>query len=316
MQHFTSRQSCSLKVTSGPFTRQLAIRRGHAVSCFVIWMATLATADAQDLIFSDSFESGDVSGWSSFFPVPPTGFRFTDLDLRDPHVFVDLAPFCVDFTDTPIPVVNLSFNGSIEDLITIDDDGDGLLDLSLLLLFRPLDTTTSDERVDLAGGLCSAPIETTICTPDPLVPPVIANYDSLAEGTCLAPVPGTTSGYTPAVMEPTGPCFVTDPETVLLELGGLSVPLQETRIAGTWSGGDPPTGAQSGMLTGFLTEADADLLILPADLPIIGGQPLSTLLPGGTGNCDSGDDRDLLDGAPGWWFYLNFSADQVVYLGS
>jgi hypothetical protein len=50
-------------------------------------------------------------------------------------------------------------------------------------------------------------------------------------------------------------------------------------------------------------------------VPIVGGQPLSSVLPGGAGNCAAGDDRDVLDAVTGWWFYLNYPADEVPYQG-
>jgi len=47
-------------------------------------------------------------------------------------------------------------------------------------------------------------------------------------------------------------------------------------------------------------------------VPLIGGQPLSALLPGGAGNCAAGDDRDMLNGEPGWWFYFAIEAERVA----
>lgn len=140
--------------------------------------------------------------------------------------------------------------------------------------------------------------------------PVIGSYDGLAGGTCLETVPGTTSGYVPAVDEPAAPCFVTSPETVLLELGGVAVPLADAQLGGTWTG-DPIDGSAPGLLRGFLSEADADAVLLP---PKLGGAPLSSLLPGGTGSCAPGDDRDVHDGVSGWWFYLNLTAYQVDFV--
>jgi hypothetical protein len=294
--------------------------RGRACALPLLAGLALATAVSAPAraggagIFSDGFESGDVSAWSSAtgLPEPVTAYRISDLDLRDPHTFVE-AVLCFDVTDdSPLP---FSFNGSLETLITTDDDGDGFLDLSVLLLFRPLDLAAQDERVDLAGAICTAPAAGTVCSQDPLNDPAITTYDSLGAGVCLAPEPGTTSGYDPAVPEPAAPCFVGQPVTVIVDLGGVAVPLEQAQVAATWSGGDPPTAVAGGLLRGFLSEAVADALLLPAKLPIVGGQPLSVLLPGGTGNCAAGDDRDVLGKDTGWWFYLEFTADQVEYVG-
>ncbi|MCU0757367.1 MAG: hypothetical protein MUE46_20025 [Xanthomonadales bacterium] len=74
------------------------------------------------------------------------------------------------------------------------------------------------------------------------------------------------------------------------------------------------TELRPGLLRGFLTEAAADATLLPADLPVIGGRPLSSLFRGGTGNCSTGpSDKDTLDGVSGWWFYFEIRAVPVPY---
>ena len=285
-----------------------------AAICVLAVLAVLAPERARAQIFADGFESGDTSAWSVTVGLAPKAFRFSDLDLRDPHVFVDTGIVCFDFTDDPIPLAGISFNGSLEDQITGDADGDDFLDLSSLLLFRPLDLLAVGERVDFDDGLCLAPIEDTVCGPDPMTAAVVTSYDGLAAGTCLETLPGTTSGYTPAIDEPIAPCFVTVAETVAFELGDLTVELEEVQFAAVFVG-DPVTDLDIGLIRGFLSEAAADAVVLPPDLPIVGGQPLSILLPGGAGNCAAGDDRDLLDGISGWWFYFNFAAPRVPFVG-
>ncbi len=291
-------------------------RKSRATAALLAGAILAGPLAAQDEIFADGFESGDVSAWSSavgYLP-PATVFRISDLDLRDPHLFVPLGPLCLDFTDTPVPTTDFSLNGSLAEAITTDGDGDGFLDLSLLHLFRPFDTLAEDLRFDQAGGLCTAPIDGTVCDQDPVATPQVGSYDGLADGTCLAPLDGTTSGYSPAIVEPAAPCFVTAPQTVVLDLEGLTVPLTDTQLAASWVG-DPVTHLGDGLMRGFLSEEDADNLLLPPELPVVGGQPLSSLLPGGTGSCAAGDDRDVHQGTVGWWFYLNDTADRVEYLG-
>lgn len=270
-----------------------------------------------DPIFSDDFESGDVSAWTlavGYLP-PPEPFRVMDLDLRDPHVFVEInigIPLCLDFTDDPIPVAEISFNGSLETALTTDGDRDGFLDQSLLFLFRPLELV-GPGVLELTGGLCTAPVETTSCAEDPEVPSTFLDTTGIDAGTCLETVPGTTSGYNPAVDEPTVPCFVTLGQDLTLELQGLAVTLRDAQISATWVG-DPVDELMNGLIRGFLRESDADQLLLPPDLPVIGGQPLSVLLPGGSGSCASGDDRDQHEGESGWWFYLNATAGSVPFV--
>lgn len=65
-----------------------------------------------------------------------TAFRLTDLDLRDPHIFVNFLG-CRDVTDTQL--VGYSFNSDTQTRIQTDGDSDGFLDLSHLIVFDPLD---------------------------------------------------------------------------------------------------------------------------------------------------------------------------------
>lgn len=275
----------------------------------------MAPERAHGQIFADGFESGDTSAWSQTVGLAPKTFRFSDLDLRDPHVFVDVVVIgCFDFTDDEIPIFNLSFNGSLQDQISGDADGDDFLDLSSLLLFRPLEPLGIGERVDFAAGMCLAPVADTVCVADPMTTPLTTSYDGLDAGMCLETVPGTTSGYSPAIAAPAAPCFRTVAETVEFQLGDLTVNLEDVQFAAVF-GGDPIGTLTTGLIRGFLSEADADALLLPPDLPLVGGEPLSILLPGGTGNCASGDDRDIHESVVGWWFYFNFTADRVTYIG-
>lgn len=299
-------------------SRLLLFLVGCIVFCLTVgvetgWAASAST-EGGDLIFADDFETGDTALWSNAVGlVPPDAFRFTDLDLRDPHVFVDLSPLCLDFTDTPIPLTDISFNNNLEELINTDGDMDGLLDLSLLLLFRPLDVLATGEQVDFQAGDCDIDGNGCVATPGSM--PAVLTYDGFDTGTCLDVVGGTTSGYSPAVTPVTGPCFATVADTLVVDLLGIPVTLQEGQVAATFIG-DPVSSLNPGLMRGFLSETDADNILIPADLPIIGGQPFSALLPGGTNNCAPGDDRDMLDGESGWWFYFQVVGQEVAFSGS
>ena len=54
----------------------------------------------------------------------PTAFRFTDMDLRDPHIYVQILA-CDDLTDSGAFVVNDEIQAGIEN--DQDDPPDGLL---------------------------------------------------------------------------------------------------------------------------------------------------------------------------------------------
>lgn len=240
----------------------------------------------------------------------PAGFRFADLDLRDPHLFVD-AFGCRDITDTPL--LGFSVNGTLQTRIQTDGDGDGSLDLSYLVEFLPLDTSQASNLIDFGGAQCSAPATGTTCTP--VLASAVAGDAALGPpAACLAALPGTLRPYTPALAVPTTPCFASPTGNLTLDLGGVPVTLRQVALSATFVG-TPATELTNGLLRGFISETDADNTILPASLPLIGGRPLSSLLPGGTGACAAHSDKDVLDGVTGWWFYLNFPATRVSVSG-
>lgn len=234
-------------------------------------------------------------------------FRFSDLDLRDPHLFVQVIG-CNDITNPSL--LPFSVNGELQTRIQTDADGDGRLDLSYLVEFLPLDRTQPTNLMDFGGAECSAPLASTQCTQ--VVVSALAGDATLGPGTaCLAPLPGTVRPYSPAVAAPSAPCFVSPAGTLTLDLGGIPITLREVALSASFVG-DPGDALANGLLRGFISEADADATILPPALPLVGGRTLSSLLPGGTGNCAAFSDKDMLEGASGWWFYFNFPASRVA----
>jgi hypothetical protein len=143
--------------------------------------------------------------------------------------------------------------------------------------------------------------------------PVLTTATNLATGTCLTPLAGTLRPYSPAVTSPSGPCYAAGPVTVPINLGGIPITLRDARIAATYVG-NPAGNTTNGLLMGFISETDANATIIPASFPLVGGQSLSSLLPGGTGNCATHDARDMNGAVRGWWFYLNFTAPRVTWI--
>jgi hypothetical protein len=270
-------------------------------------------------LYGDGFESANTLAWDLRVPPlpPPTAFRIVDLDLRDPHVWINVAPFgCFDFTDDALPLgLGPSFNESLQTAIETDGDGDGLLDFSFILGFRPFSEGAVDLRIDAGCGLCTDPPATTTCDWDrQVVIPRTTSYDGLSAGVCLEALPGTTSGYNPPVAPTLGPCVVTDigpVPIVILVIGGVPIILDEGRISGSLVG-TPVFRLEDGLVRGFLSEAVADAILLPGPA---GDIVLSSLLPGGQGSCAPGDDRDILDDTPGWWFYLEHVAEEADFIG-
>ncbi|MGE5319217.1 MAG: hypothetical protein ACM3KD_03455 [Hyphomicrobiaceae bacterium] len=252
--------------------------------------------------------------------IPPVVFRIDSLALRDPHVFVLVLISCNDVTNPP-GVLGFSVNGQITTQITTDADMNGLLDLSLLALFRPLSQPPlAGADVEIATADCTTPLGGEVCSPD-ANPPQSTTYANQSSGVCLTPLAGTTGpnnsgSYSPAITTSAAPCFSTTPVTVTFPFGVFTIPLQNVRASATYVG-DPAGQLIDGLMFGFLSETDADAILLPSTLPLIGGQPLSKQLPGGSGSCAAHTAKDIGPlGQPGWYFYLNYTAHQVTWTGS
>ena len=241
----------------------------------------------------------------------PTAFRFSDMDLRDPHVFVNFLG-CRDVTDAQL--VGFSVNNEIQKSIQNDNSmpADGLLDLSPTAVFRPLTQANgATTALDFYFADCTSPMASTSCKPG-AISPASVTATIASTGTCMAPIAGTTKPYSPAITNATGPCFATSSTTVTLSLAGIPITLHDARVAATFSGA-PATNLVNGLLVGFISEADADATILPSSLPLVGGQPLSSLLAGGTNACPGYSDKDTDGAVVGWWFYLNFVATKATW---
>jgi hypothetical protein len=178
-------------------------------------------------------------------------------------------------------------------------------------VFNPLDQSAAGGTLQLVTGECTAPLSGTQCQLGSGTTQSFS-YQNHTTGNCLAPIAGTTFGYTPPIATPTNNCFATDPGTLQLSLAGLPMTLHDARIAGAYSGA-PAASIVAGLIMGFISEADANATTLPSSLPLIGGLPLSRLFPGGSGNCAGHSDKDVKDGTPGWWIYLNYTAGVVPY---
>ena len=245
-----------------------------------------------------------------------TAFRVTDLDWRDPHFFATVPVLgCADITNLNAFGVK-GVNPALQDLLQLDDDEDGTLDLNYLIVFDPLNQAGSGGTLQFGGGSCTAPLGSTACVPVSLA---TYSYDN-TPASCLTTVPGTTNGaYTPAIVQPASPCFVAALGNINL-FALFSVALTDAYLAAEYSG-DPATGLVDGMIRGFITETIANQTIIPegtTGVDAIDGGPLSELLRGGVNCCSQPSpatgDKDLgPGGVTGWYAYFNFSATVVPY---
>jgi len=236
----------------------------------------------------------------------PDRFRLTDLDLRDPHLYVSFIG-CLDATDTLL--LDFSFNNFTQSAIQGDGDVNGYLDLSVLVEFLPLDQSVATNPMTIGAADCTAPMASTSCGASYSTQNAVATHD--ADSICLDALAGTLRPYTPNVATPGPACFVSSTMTLTVSIGGIPMSLSDAQVAASFDD-DPATALENGLIRGFLPETVANNTILPAALPVVGGDSLSSILPGGTNSCAGHDDRDIHNTVLGWWFYFNFPAELLA----
>jgi hypothetical protein len=228
----------------------------------------------------------------------------------DPHIYISFFG-CRDVTDSPL----FGFSVNIELQNSIDD-----YSVNYVGVFRPLDMAAMATPLDVVDGLCvaGAPRDSCDIGGMGMVYPTTAHNQPVGM-TCFTADPSRLNSSVPypAPNVVTGPCFLSDPEDVVISVAGTPIALEDMQIAATYSGGTPPSTLVSGVLTGFISEADARTTIL-GDLPLIGGDTLYQHLAAGGASgssCSSQDDRDMNGGTTGFWFFMNISATQVDWTG-
>ncbi len=245
--------------------------------------------------------AGDGCDSACLTEAEPTALRIKSLNLREPHVF---AFGLMDVTATVNTMINDAILGD-KASPEAPETPDGLLDFSFLAVFRPYDPDASDVDVDIVVADCSAPLESTECVLGAGQTPVLSianNQDS----TCLDVLPGTDAGLSPAITTPGGPCFASEEETFDLLLGGIAIHLIDGQMAATYSGSQDAPTLTSGLMRGFLSIDAAAGAVIPPEVPLFGGTPIADML--------RAEDKDVgPNGEDGWWFYMNFSAEEVSY---
>jgi hypothetical protein len=248
----------------------------------------------------------------------PEVFRANHIALRDPHVFVDVGE-CLDLTEAP-GILDIYVNGLIADAIQEDPDMTGSFALNVLAAFRPLvQPPGAGGDVEIHTGECTTPLFGETCSPGATAP-AVTTYVNQTAGTCLTPIagttgPGNTGAYTPGIVSATAPCLASQPTSVSFALDVINIDLENVVVGGTYDG-NPADDIINGLIVGFLSEEDADNILIPQDVIIVGGDPLSSVLAGSEFGCAPHDDRDIGPGGePGWYFYLEFSAHRVTWTG-
>ncbi len=223
----------------------------------------------------------------------PRAFRATTLTIQDPHFF--LSGF-IDITS--------NVNTELRNALTMDGDmpADGIVDLSPVVVFDPFDQTAISTPMSVDFADCTLPLSSTMCSGSGM--PTASTATNSASGTCLAPIASTyPSGR--GINSPAGPCFSSAVIPVLtIDLGGTIIRLQNAQVGGQYVG-VPATRLATGLIMGFLSEADAMATTLPDDIAVVGGRTVASLL--------RASDRDMLGTTRGWWFYLNYVGDPAPY---
>lgn len=254
-------------------------------------------------------------------------FRLDTLAVEHPHFILDASSggmsVCDDVTFEDTSFVD-GLNPTLEERIES-------LEFNLALVFDPFDQTegfTGDAA--LVDSDCDSETE---CEPSEKGEFGAAGYDIERSGTCLDNIPGIFAGTWPdgRLSTPNQPsagdhgCFVTeeiDTLPVELQLGDSSFELHfdDARLAARFAS-DPADTLEEGVLTGFLTEANAQDITIDVSTPAgtVSVNLAEDLLPddGASGpceprtHCDGPDARVTHEGVCGWWFALNFTAERL-----
>jgi hypothetical protein len=288
--------------------------------------------------------TGGAAGGAGTGGGPPTAFRFVTLQLISPRITMDV-PFggCQDVTQNCASV----FGGCVADSVSTNfanalnptSAPNGTYSLHLIELFRPLSPAAASTPVELhRNAQCVEAPTPDSCGPAPVPNLATSNANNLGAATCFTPAAadvnaraGTPAMYSPTANTVGAPCFISDAGNLTIPFLGIDLPLTNARVAATYWG-SPPSSLVSGLIVGFLSEAAAADIILPATLPVLGGESLYQHLQAGNravsnsagttiaDGCNVGggaheDDADLDGTVRGFWFFLNFTADAVTWTG-
>ncbi|MBN8615314.1 MAG: DUF4215 domain-containing protein [Deltaproteobacteria bacterium] len=232
-------------------------------------------------------DTGD--GCSPMCTREPRAYRFSFLTIQDPRI-INSSGFDV----TPEANTALRNAASTDSIGSPSGGPDGYIDLSVVLRFDPLDQDAVTLPLTIDFARCTLPVATTMCSTNGPGSNTVTNRMT---GECIGPLPGTIP-VGRVVNTPTGPCFSTgEIMEFSIGLGGSALRFRHTQIGAQYVG-DPASSLMTGLVRGFLPEADAMAVIL-------GGSSLAENL--------RPIDRDTVDGVSGWWFYLSFIAEPVPY---
>lgn len=269
--------------------------------------------------------------------VPPTAFRITELRLISPRIVVNVVFSCQDITDNCPSFLGSCQADSINTMLATGlapMSAGGDYTLNIVDVFRPLNIAAASSPTDLhLNPACMEGPNPDACEPDPTMPDLVsALANNTSVGNCYTPTPaevnlraGSPAMYGPPTVNTVdGPCFSSSVANLTISVGGIAIPLTDATVSATYDG-SPTDALISGVVTGFLSETDATTVLLPATLPLVGGDPLYEHLQAGNRTvagvrdaCNVGggtheDDADMNGAVRGFRFFLNFEAEAVTW---
>lgn len=249
----------------------------------------------EDTVDPDT-STGDVPGGV-------VSFRLNSVAVRDPHLFASVLGIEMDITESN---VNQPLTAALNMDGDADTPADGFYDLGFALVFDPLDQADGGAgSMTFANSQCAAGAEPSACGLLPTTVEYPSTYISQAAGFCQEANPANLPpGYDPPPGSTSGPCFVSAAAAVTIATSSFSLPLENATVAARYVG-DPAGNLVEGTLIGWVSNEAADSALLAEDLPVVGGQPLSAVLPE-----EARDDNDT-----GWWFHIAFTAIPATWNG-
>ena len=276
-------------------------------------------------LFQDRFEPG--------FSDRIAEFRIISLELQHPHTIFDdpgdFDLFCQDATNDPMTVLGDEVFAGVNPELNARIDA---LELNILNQFNPFGQEDGFESC-LVGleaecetqSRCSAEADGLFLQ----VPTSIQRT-----GVCVDAIDGLFAGTWPdgETTQPNLPeagsagCHVSTPTdtmvTLSLEDSDLGLFLRDLVVAGRFDD-EPPEAMLNGVMYGFLTEEDANDIIITVESDIepftfnLGEDILPSDGPGDGDacqariHCDGPDARVTHEGQCGWWFVFNFTAERI-----
>ncbi len=251
-----------------------------------------------------------------------SAFRMKSLTLIDPTI--KFSPTCNAGIH---PLVNDGLTeATVEDKSTFapPESLDGLIDLGFVFTFGP---PNQGNGQTINGAFVISDCDrldkpSPVPNPSPCSPTIVQESSSTTfsattqtTGNCLEVLPDTTTQTVDPVEPGDFGCWASPPVDFTVVLGSVvQIPLSEVVIAAQWDA-DPADNVVSGLIRGFMTEADAIATVIDPSTTFIGGQSLKDSFGhdgSAPGDCDERDDNN---GVLGYWVYLGFEAESVPWEG-